>query len=210
MIETLTGDVRRLGAGVEQSLAAYRHKIFIEKLGWQLPVEAGRERDQFDGEDTIYVLNRQAGGAICGCARLLPTTRPYLLSEVFPHLLAGAEVPRSPEVWELSRFSSDGLGAGVFGADAMAENTRTLLRAVVKTAMAQGARRLITVSPLGIDRILRRMGVNARFAAPPQRVDGKPVFACWIELDRKTAEGLSVLVPESRYQDRQGELAKVA
>ena len=37
---------------------------------------------------------------------MLPTTRPYLLDEVFPHLLHGIAPPHSPDVWELSRFAA--------------------------------------------------------------------------------------------------------
>ena len=44
------------------------------------------------------------------------------------------------------------------------------------------AQRLITVSPLGIERLLRREGFRAHRAAPPQIIDGHPIFACWIDV----------------------------
>ncbi|WP_347333173.1 acyl-homoserine-lactone synthase, partial [Ralstonia pseudosolanacearum] len=70
----------RLPEAVDAALAHYRHQIFVGQLGWQLPMADGRfERDQYDRDDTVYVVARDADGAICGCARLLPTTRPYLL-----------------------------------------------------------------------------------------------------------------------------------
>ena len=57
---------------------------------------------------------------------------------------------------------------------------------------------MITVSPLGIERLLYRMGVHAHRAGPPILVDGKPVFACWIEIDEQTcrALGLSLPIPD--------------
>ncbi|HSW18141.1 MAG TPA: N-acylhomoserine lactone synthase, partial [Ramlibacter sp.] len=57
-----------------------------------------------------------------------------------------------------------------------------LLEKAIEVAAAQGAQRLITVSPLGIERLLRREGFRARRAAPPKIIDGHPIFACWIEV----------------------------
>lgn len=195
-MQTIIGKTKELSPALENALAAYRHKIFIERLGWPLPVENGMERDQFDHPDTLYVMTREPDGTICGCARLLPTTEPYLLSEVFAHLLAGAPVPRSREVWELSRFAAATIEPNP-AIDATV-NTRCLLAAAVKIAAEHGAKRLITVSPMGIERLLHRMGVHAHRAGPPMLADGKPIFACWIEIDEQTLEALGVVQPVAR------------
>jgi N-acyl-L-homoserine lactone synthetase len=194
-MQTISGKRSEFSPQLENAMAEYRHKIFIERLGWPLPVENGQERDQFDHPDTMYVVAQDAEGAICGCARLLPTTEPYLLSEIFPHLMGGAPVPHSREVWELSRFAAAATGEDV-QVDAAA-NTRRVLAGAVKIAMEQGAARLITVSPLGIERLLHRMGVHAHRAGPPVRIDGKPVFACWIEIDEQTVNALGIASEET-------------
>lgn len=190
-MQTTIGKSKELSPALEEALATYRHKIFIERLGWQLPVEGGKERDQFDHPETLYVMTRLPDDTICGCARLLPTTAPYLLSEVFPHLLAGAPVPHSRDVWELSRFAAATIDPDS-SVDA-AVNTRCLLAAAVKVASEHGASRLITVSPLGIERLLHRMGVHAHRAGPPMLADGKPIFACWIEIDEQTRKALGIV-----------------
>jgi len=184
------GKSRYLSQALKVALARYRHKIFIERLGWPLPVVNDMEWDQFDHQDTLYVIAHAEDGTVTGCARLLPTESPYLLSDVFPHLLAGSSVPRTSDVWELSRFSTA-------PADPNAEVdrtalTRSLLAAAVKCAVKQGARRLITVSPLGIERLLMRMGVHSHRAGPPMLIDEKPVFACWIEIDEQTLTALNI------------------
>jgi acyl homoserine lactone synthase len=191
-MQTITGTVSDFPPEFERAIAQYRHKIFIERLGWQLPVADGMERDQFDRTDTLYVIARDATGAICGCARLLPTTRPYLLGDIFPSLLAGAPVPCDSATWELSRFAVAGIDAAQVSQGDAARNTRALLAAAIRTASEHGARRLITVSPLGIERLLQRMGVHAHRAGPPTLVDGKPVFACWIEIDEQTVHALAL------------------
>ena len=49
-----------------------------------------------------------------------------------------------------------------------------------------GARRFITVSPLGVERLLRIAGFKAHRLAPPTLVDGNPVFACSISCEVQT------------------------
>jgi N-acyl-L-homoserine lactone synthetase len=39
---------------------------------------------------------------------------------------------------------------------------------------------LITVSPLGIERLIRRLGIRAERAGAPKMIGGQAMFACWI------------------------------
>lgn len=166
-------------------LASYRHKVFVERLGWQLRAEDGLEFDQFDRPDTVYVIARDEDGHVIGCARLLPTTQPYLLGEVFPELMDTQPVPNSPEVWELSRFAAvdinDATAMSPLGqfSSPIAVN---LLQASIDSAAERGAKQLITVSPLGIERLLRKAGFTARRAGPPLTIGGHQVFACLISI----------------------------
>jgi len=203
-MQTIIGKSRELAPSLNDALAQYRHKIFIERLGWPLPVVNGMEVDQFDHSDTLYVMTTEPDGAICGCARLLPTTEPYLLSEIFAHLIPGDMPPRSHDVWELSRFAA----ATVDPASTIdaACNTRSLLAASVRIAAERGAKRLITVSPLGIERLLHRMGVHAHRAGPPMLADGKPIFACWIEIDDQTLNALGIR-PDHQTEEADEETA---
>lgn len=194
-MELIYGKTKTISPEAERSIAAYRHKVFIELLGWDMPVQDGLERDQFDHEDTVYVMARNDSGAVCGCARLLPTTSPYLLSEVFPQLLNGVTPPCSPEVWELSRFATVDFSAQTTNAMSQfsSEICVELLHASIHCAHQHGAKRLITVSPLGIERLLRRMGVHAHRAGPPMTIDGHHIYACWIEIDEITITALDAL-----------------
>ncbi|MDZ7584524.1 MAG: acyl-homoserine-lactone synthase [Thiobacillus sp.] len=177
-----SGTQSELQPGLVTGVAHYRHKVFVQKLGWQLQCENALEYDQFDRDDTVYVVAQNDAEEIIGTARLLPTTRPYLLGEVFPQLLNGLPPPASAEIWELSRFAAVDFNApttsslGQFSSPIAVD----LLRASLKSASAHGAKQLITVSPLGVERLLRSAGVSAHRAGPPMMVDGSPIFACWI------------------------------
>ena len=187
-MQLLSGAPQTLPAGLYEQAARYRQQVFVERLGWPLPTSQGMEADQFDRADTVYVLAQNDKNEVIGCARLLPTHRPYLLGEVFPQLLNGLPVPCSSDVWELSRFAAGRLE------DTKEETIRPsllnpmlspiaepLLREAIRCAAAHGAKRLITVSPLGVERLLRRAGIEARRAGPPVLVDGSLVIAVWIQ-----------------------------
>ena len=183
-MQIVSGNQASLPRGLYSELGTYRRQVFVEILGWDLPSLVGFEQDQFDRPDTVYVVAKSDDGAIAGCARLLPTTEPYLLSEVFPELLNGQPAPRSATVWELSRFAAVDVGSAtpVRPGQLSSPIAVALLRAAIRAAACRGARCLITVSPVGIERLLRHAGFQAHRAGPPVVVGGSPLFACWIEV----------------------------
>jgi acyl homoserine lactone synthase len=182
---------------VERSLAQFRHRMFVEKMKWPLTSEDDKERDQFDRPDTVYVIARDDSGAICGCSRLLPTTSPYLLQQVFPQLMGEVPLPIAPEVWELSRFAIDNRDQKLSAGEAWA-HTCQLVNSVVECALQLGAKRLIAFSHIGNKRLLRRMGVHVNGIAPPQWIDGQPVLPFWIEFDAITCGRFELAMPEQR------------
>lgn len=184
-MQILAGNTVNLPEGVFNRVSNYRHRVFVERLGWELNCTDGLELDQFDRPDTVYVVAQDQDECIQGCARLLPTTQSYLLAEVFPQLLNGAPAPKSPDVWELSRFAAVDINNPVGSTDRQfsSDLAISLLRESIRVAKSKGAKRLITVSPLGVERLLVRAGFKMRRAGPPMLVSGKyPIFACWIDL----------------------------
>ncbi|HEX6834478.1 MAG TPA: acyl-homoserine-lactone synthase [Rudaea sp.] len=203
MLTMLHGTRGELRVDVEKELAAYRYEVFVEALGWDLPCDRGFERDRFDRDDTVYVIARDDGGAICGCARLLPTTRPYLLADAFPELLYETPVPCSREVWELSRFSTRTVQCdGMLTRDQAHARFRIVFAAAARAAMERGATRLITFTALGVERILRVVGVHAHRIGPPGVIGGKPSLPLWIELDAQTSNALDIPPPQRTLRPR--------
>ena len=71
-----------------------RKEVFIDLLGWDLPVLAGEyELDQFDGPGAEYVILTDRDGAHRASARLLPTDTDHLLSACFASVLAPRPAP---------------------------------------------------------------------------------------------------------------------
>jgi len=179
----------QLSQPVISQLFRYRHDVFVKMLGWDLDTPHDIEIDEFDHAETRYVIVKDEENEIVGCARLLPTTAPYLLESVFPELLNGCEVPKSNEIWEISRFTNISPSSpkvkGSIGKNGQINEVTfsKLLQHAIECAKDQGAKRLISVSPIGIERLLRKAGVKAYRAGPPKVINGHAILACWIDID---------------------------
>lgn len=179
-----------------QSIGRYRHRVFVQALGWDLTVQGDLEFDQFDDASTVHLVAKNDDGEIVGYGRLLRTDRPYLLGEVFPQLLGGKPPPCAADTWELSRFAAidfscrDSEGPSQFSSPVAIE----LLNEAIRYTAAHGARDLVSVSPLGIERWLRKAGLDARRAGPPMTIGGYALFAYWLDLGAALARGLPAMV----------------
>jgi len=84
-----------------------RYASIIERQGWSVPTVRGMEYDSYDNPAAYYLVRRDEAGRALGSSRLYPTDRPYMLEEVFPHLVTFKRLERSSQVWEGSRFCVD-------------------------------------------------------------------------------------------------------
>ena len=115
---------RRCGEFVDElaEMHRLRYRIFRERLGWDVRTSGGVEVDEFDALHPTYLLQKGDDEQVHGCVRLLPSTGPTMLREIFPVLLCGQAAPASPTIWESSRFALDlgGSAATVIGGVARA------------------------------------------------------------------------------------------
>jgi acyl-homoserine lactone synthase len=104
MINIVTAENRHLFRHALMEMHRQRKAVFIDELGWRLNAETGIEIDAYDAEDVVYLIEADAPrAAVTGSARLLPTSRPHLLSEAFADL-CDEPPPRGAHVWEATRF----------------------------------------------------------------------------------------------------------
>ncbi|MEQ1935901.1 MAG: acyl-homoserine-lactone synthase [Fimbriimonadaceae bacterium] len=83
-----------------------RHDVYVRDRGWKaLERPDEREIDQFDTLDAVYFVWAD-DRRVLGGARFIPTHKPHLMSDVFPEIATIAPVPRSEDVWEITRFFS--------------------------------------------------------------------------------------------------------
>src|SRR5688572_22902087 len=83
-----------------------RHRLFVERQHWNVPTYKNLEYDQFDTPAAKYLLWLDWMGMARGVVRLVPTTQPYMVETLWPGLVRGS-LPKSPSIWEASRFGCD-------------------------------------------------------------------------------------------------------
>lgn len=82
-----------------------RARIFHDRLRWDVQVRDGRERDKYDDEAPVYIIyTDDYAREVKGSLRLLPTTGPTLLADVFADTLPDAVHLSAPTIWECTRF----------------------------------------------------------------------------------------------------------
>ena len=148
-----------------------RARVFADRLGWNVSVAGGQERDQFDDCNPLYGLALSDDGKIVlGCFRLLQTTGPTMLGSVFKELLPDGLTIRSPVVWESTRFCVDTERAELLGDHGLNGLTGKLLAAVYETGMLAGLTHVVTVIDVRMERVMRRAGCPMERLGPPRKI----------------------------------------
>ena len=102
-VHVVRRDNRHFYADILDDYYRLRHQIYVVERKWMdLDRPDKREMDQFDTEETVYLLGLEGRNIVAGM-RLVPTTAPTLLSELFPQLALNGPVRRH-DVYELSRI----------------------------------------------------------------------------------------------------------
>jgi acyl homoserine lactone synthase len=85
-----------------------RARVFRDRLGWDVQVADGKERDKYDDEAPVYLIYADdKASEVRGCLRLLPTTGPTVLADFFSDTLPDAVSLSAPSIWECTRFCLD-------------------------------------------------------------------------------------------------------
>jgi N-acyl-L-homoserine lactone synthetase len=168
----------------------HRKQVFIDSLGWRIgPRESWLEVDQFDDAFAVYLIVVDESERHLGSVRLLPTTRPHMLSTVFSDLCPQG-APEGPDVWEISRFLATPEGSS--GANILKIH-RLLALALVEFAQANGIARYSLIAESRRMPALLSVGWTVMPLCLPTPRDGELLEAAEILLDE---------VSISRVRDR--------
>jgi acyl homoserine lactone synthase len=158
-----------------------RHEVFRERLNWDVGSMHGRERDQFDDLEAVYIVCEQ-DGEVLGSWRLLPTLGPYMLKDVFPELLHGEAAPQASDVWEISRFAVSKRVAGNDSLGTIRAVTQLLLDQLFTFAAKRNLSRIVAVSDVRFERILKRSGLVTERFGPPMQIGVTQAVAGWADV----------------------------
>lgn len=161
-----------------KSMFEARKRVFVDLLGWDVPVLAGQfEVDQFDDPHCTYLLLTDQAGDHLGSARLLKTLRPHILGDLYPFLCEEAP-PRGPAIFEITRFCLD---RRLRASERLAIRNE-LVSALVDHALSAGITHYTGVAELGWLQQILAFGWECRPLGLPQLVDGRTLGALAITI----------------------------
>ncbi|MDZ5449155.1 MULTISPECIES: acyl-homoserine-lactone synthase [Labrys] len=191
MIEVIQSYERHLHTETLDALYQMRARVFKDRLDWDVNVSNGREIDYFDDCDPVYLISRnQYTGRVEGGLRLLPTTGPNMLRDVFSVLLPDGEIVESPLIWESSRFAIDPDLAND-GNRRLHSVTTELLCGIVEVGMLAGIDFVVSVYDARMARIFKLANCPADVIGVPTRIGRVMTYAGLFEISEEMRAGIA-------------------
>lgn len=182
MLHLVEADCSASEDDVLRAMFAARKEVFVDLLRWDIPVLDGRfEIDQFDDEHANYLVVTDPEGRHLASARLLPTTRPHILADLYAPLCDGA-VPQGPDVYEVTRFCLDRR----IDARARRMARDRLVLSIAEFGLAEGITLYTGVAEVGWLEQVFAFGWRAYPLGKPQWIGGMRLGALAIEIDPDT------------------------
>ena len=208
MIKLIEGSYASFFPREMDAMFRNRAETFSERLGWEVVVKNGHERDDFDDANPLYLVSVDPETErYWGSLRLLPTTGPNMLRDVFPQLLGEGHTIESATVWESSRICA-------IAVDGQPERTQKgvnlalgeLLAGIGEVGLIAGLTQIVSVFDARIFRVLKAAGCNPEIVGRPQRIGGIMCYAGMFDISEKLLIALreflgiegSVLAPGAR------------
>jgi len=108
MIISVSIENSHLYGDVIPSIFRLRYQGFKERQNYDVPSYKNMEYDTYDTPATTYLAWRDADSIVRGCIRLFPTTRPYMIEELWPKTIyEHLHLPKEDSIWEASRICID-------------------------------------------------------------------------------------------------------
>ncbi len=189
MIITISGNERALYPDLISQMHILRKEVFFDRLKWEVDVEGNWEIDRFDDYDPLYVLSLNDKGRVQGSLRLLPTTGPNMLRDVFHCLLPTGEHIESPTIWESSRFCVSLKDQhGKRSLSNLNTVTAELIAAMGEVGVLAGLSNIVTVYDHFLRRIISRAGCDETLVGGPQDIGGVKTYAGMFLVDELDLE----------------------
>lgn len=175
--------------GLLLSMFNLRHRVFKQRLKWDVSSIDDLEIDQFDNNETKYIITTDINNNVKGCVRLLPTTSPYMLSEIFPYLWQSQQpMPCSDSICELSRFSFEkNADSKSYG---FSHSVIRLLRNLVMYAQNNDISRYVFVTTAAIERMLLIQGISINRIGEVIRIGNTDTTVIFMNINTKTFNAL--------------------
>ncbi|CAK7260954.1 MULTISPECIES: acyl-homoserine-lactone synthase [unclassified Shinella] len=191
-------------AGLLDQSFRLRKKVFADRLGWKVSVSDHRERDQYDDLDPAYLLwCDDRHDQLYGSIRLMPTTGPTLLYDVFRQTFPDACDLSAPGIWEGTRMCIDDEAIARDCSDLRPDRAfALLLLALCEVALDSGIHTMISNYEPHMRRIYRQAGAELDELGRADGYGRRPVCCGAFEVSTRvlTAMRSSLNVSETLYR----------
>lgn len=135
-----------------------RKRVFHDEKQWNVKVVDGEfEIDEYDRDDTAYLMSFDPSGSMVGSIRLLSTAMPHMMSGPFGEMFPEVSF-RSPAIWEATRFVA--LGGGALQTNGVSTAACELLLGMCRFGLDHGIAHITAVYDAGMARLYRRCGLT--------------------------------------------------
>ena len=147
-----------------------RARIFSQRLRWDVQVVDGRERDKYDDQDPAYLIYTDENAKhVKGSLRLMPTTGPTLLADIFHDTLPAAAQLSAPSIWECTRLCIDDRLLGGGSRDELLLASTALIAGLGEVAIAAGIEMVLGNFDASMLRLYRQIGCDVEVLGSTQR-----------------------------------------
>jgi acyl homoserine lactone synthase len=147
-----------------------RARVFHDRLKWNVEVVEGKERDRYDDEAPVYILYLDdRTQQIKGSLRLLPTTGPTLLADIFSDTLPAGVHLSAPTIWECTRLCLDDRILAGESRHQMLIDFTTFIVGLGEVAVRAGIETILGNFDCSMLRLYRQIGCEIELLGSTQR-----------------------------------------
>jgi acyl homoserine lactone synthase len=170
-----------------QQMFKLRKKVFFDQLNWNVDVVGDQEFDIYDELKPVYLLwVSKDFGDLYGCIRLMPTTGPTLLYDVFRKTFPQSLDLVAPDIWEGTRMCIDENKIARDHPDINSNHAFSLmLLALCECALAHGIHTMISNYEPHMRRIYHRTGIEVEELGRADGYGRLPVCCGTFEVSQK-------------------------
>ena len=163
-------------ANLMDEMFRLRARVFRDRLGWDVQVVDGKERDKYDDEAPVYIIYADdEAREVKGSLRLLPTTGPTVLADFFSDTIPDAAYLSAPTIWECTRFCLDDRMSGSVHREELLCASGALIAGLGEVAIRAGIESILGNFDATMLRVYRRIGCEVEVLGSTLRY-GRPIY----------------------------------
>jgi acyl homoserine lactone synthase len=181
-----------------------RAEVFYDRLRWNVTVQNDKEIDNYDSYDPLYLVSvDESTGMTRGSLRLLSTSGPNMMRDIFRNFFSEPIVFQSPLIWECTRFCIHPQWERTRKSESRSGHVTTeLLFGICEAAIEAGVKYITGVFNVSMTTIYRRAGWSPEVLGRSTNADSDIAYGLW-QVDKDVAARLKArlgnnLVPAGR------------